>query len=499
MSSENASGLSKGAWLSLGIFGFLLVCVMATREESIEAGIRRLDLPVPKADEISAIEVKGPELQAALVKKDGAWLVYNPEQPDKKFAADEDAVKKALEGLNELRAENFVTGRAEKHADLEIGAEKGLSVRIEGKSKTLDVVFGRSAKGGGNFLRQAGSDEVFVGTGTLASAIKKDVKRWRKRKLFSTQSEDIRQIEIATPGKKPLILVGNRAEGAEKTDWSFGPGVALPADFRIDSQAIARIPTSFASLRANDFADDADAEKSGLNTGTKITATLADGSRTSLFLGNEDEKKRVYAQIEGQPQVYLLSGYSAKTFLKEQNDFRDLTVIPFEAAQVESVRIQSAGQQVEIRKQEGQFVLVSPNPAPADYELDAQGMLGKLSGIARTKGTAVALNAPASAVANPDVTIEIGLVGGETKKLLVGQQVRGAKEGGSPEFYALGEGNLIYRIAGYQKSRFEKPLDLFKKVQAPPMPPPGGGGNGLDSLPPDIRKQLEAAMRNQGM
>lgn len=498
MSSENASGLSKGAWLSLGIFGFLLVCVLATREESVEAGVRRLDLPVPKADEVSAIELKGPDLQAALVNQDGVWSVYNPEQPEKKFEADGEAVKKALEGLSELRAENFVTGRAEKHADLEIDGEKGLHVRVQGNSKSLDVVFGRSAKGGGNFIRLANSDDVFVGSGPLASALKKDVQRWRKRQLFTTKSEDIRQIEIAAPGKKPLVLVGNQAEGAENLMWSFGPGVALPADFRIDNQAIARIPSSFASLRANDFADDVDTSASGLATGAKITATLADGKKLTLLLGNEDEKKRVYAQIEGQPQVYLLSGYSAKSFLKEQNDFRDLTVIPFEANQVESVRVQGGGQLVELKKQEGQFVLVSPNPAPPGFELDVQGMMGKLSGIARTKGTSVALNAPANAVSNPEITVEVGLVGGETKKLVFGKKAPTTENGGSAEFFALGEGNLIYRVAGYQKSRFEKPLDLFKKVEAPPMPP-SGGGNGLDSLPPDIRKQLEAAMRNQGM
>lgn len=498
MSSENASGLSKGAWLSLGIFGVLFVSVLASREDTVEAGVRRLELPSLKADDINAIDIKGPDLQAGLQKENGVWSVFQPDQTERKFSADAEAVKSALDALAELRAENFVTGRAEKHADLEIDAEKGLQVRVEGAGKSLDVIFGRSAKGGGNYIRLANSDEVFVGTGSFASLVKKDMNRWRKRKLFDSKEEDVRQMDILQPGKPGLVLTGKKAEGETKPSWSFGPGVALAADFRVDGQAIARIPASFVNLRAADFADDAKPEETGLANGAKIVATFADGKKQTLVLGKEDDKKRVFAQIEGQAQVYLLSGYSAKSLLKERDDFRDLTLVPFEANQVTSVVVQSAEQRVELQKQDGQFVMVAPNPAPAGFELDVQGMLGKLSGIARTKGTSVASDAPQNAVSAPDIRVEITLASGETKKLWFGRPAPAGANGGSPEYFALGEGNLVYRVPGHQRTRFEKPLDLFKKVAPPPMPP-GGGGGGLDSLPPDIRKQLEAAMRNQGM
>jgi hypothetical protein len=53
-----------------------------------------------------------------------------------------------------------------------------------------------------------------------------------------------------------------------------------------------------------------------------------------------------------------------------------------------------------------------------------------------------------------------------------------------------------YGISKYQRDRWGKPFDLFKKVAPPPGAGGGGGIPGMENLPPDIRKQLEAQLRS---
>lgn len=501
MSSETATGLSKSAWLSLGIFGVLFALVLGTREERIEAGIRRLDLVSIEANEVQRVVVQGKDLRAALTRKGAGWQVSSGEEGAPSFAADSALVKSALDALASLSADTFVTGRAAKHADLEIDDEKGLRVQVEAGAKSLDLVFGRAGKGGGNYLRPAGSDEVFAGKGSFAALVKKDVKGWRKRKLLDAEADELSQIEIEKPGSERLVLVGTRAEGQMSRSWALSPGTSLPEGFRLDESAAGRIATSVAGLRAADFADEAKAEDVGLNEaqneGGRLTITLAEGKKIALRFGKEDDKKRVYAQIEGDPQLYLLASYSVTSSLKTLQDLRDLSILPFDAAQVERFVVQKGNDRVEVQKQEGTYALVSPNPAPAGFEFDAAGVEGKLAGITRIKASAWEASPAQTGLERPDITVEVSLVGGETRRLLIGREAKKG-EGGAQEFYVQGSDGLVYRLPSYQKGRFDNALDLFKKVAPPPMPA-GGGGSGLDSLPPELRKQLEAAMRNQGM
>ena len=509
MSSENAIGLSKGAWVSLIVFAVLLVLVAVTRETRVEVGIKKLELTTLDKAEVKRIEVSGKH--KALLTKDGAgWTVSDPTSPDKKLAAEKSSVDAALDALAELEAGAFVTGRQEKHADLEIDDDKGVRVKIESeKGPSLDVIFGRGAKGGGNYLRLAGSDEVYVGKGRFASLVKKDVNAWRKRKLLDVEADALSRVVVEPAGKAAYTLEATlEGEGdAKKKTWRFVDGIELPEGFRVDATALGRIASSLAGLRATDFAEGVSDADTGLAEGSKLTATSKDGKSWTIRFGKEDDKKRVYARVEGDEQLYLISSYSVTSMLKDKLDLRDLTLMPFEATKAERALFRSPNGTVEVVKKDGVWTLVQPESTPDGFEFDAGGVEGKLSGLSRVRGASLVDPAPAagaSGLSAPETSIEVTLEGGQSVRLAFGKEAPKLDDKGGQELFALGADGLVYRVAAFQKNRYEKPLDLFKKVEMPPMPPGGGMGGGmgmgggLDQLPPEVRKQLEQAMRQQG-
>lgn len=506
MNRENSTGLSRSAWVSLGVFAFLLVLVVVTREDRMAAGIRKLELPKIEKTEVKRVEVSGKD--SAVLEKDGAsWVVYDPKTPDNKHAAEQSSVDAALDAVGELEAGAFVTARKEKHAELEIDDDKGLRVKIDGAGTSLDLVFGRFAKGGGNYVRRAGSDEVFVGKGRLASLVKKDVNGWRKRKLLDVEADALAKVVVEPAGGGAYTIEADKGEGEGKKTWRFAEGTELPAGFRTDAMALSRVASSLASLRAADFAEDVKDEDAGLvegsESGGKVTATLDGGKSVTVRFGKEDDKKRVYARVDGDPQLYLLSGYSVKALLKDKLELRDLTLAPFEASAAERAVFQSPNGVVEVKKQDGVWTLVQPATPPPGFEFDASGVEGKLAALARARGASLVEPAPAPAatgLSSPAIAIEVTLQGGETKRIAFGNEAPKEGDKGGQEFFAHGDGGLVYRAATFVKSRYEKPLELFKKVEAPPPAPGGfpGGGGGLDQLPPEVRKQLEQALKQRG-
>ncbi len=105
----------------------------------------------------------------------------------------------------------------------------------------------------------------------------------------------------------------------------------------------------------------------------------------------------------------------------------------------------------------------------------------------------------AKAIGAGDPTIELALAGGTKQTVRFGKAVEG-----SSEVNVVGGDGLVYAINSFNKGRYDKPVELFKK---PPAPPPGMGGmggmgggmSGLENLPPDVRKKVEASLKQQGL
>lgn len=538
-----------GIVLALIVFVILLFVVIGKDDTNTKVGVKELKVEKVDKDAVQKIEVTLPPKKAAgdagpegatagaakrivLEKSGDAWKVWDADVADKKFDVDDGQIKSALDAIGEFATGDLIANKKEKHAELEIDDEKGQLVRVTAKGKTaLELVFGRAAKGGGSTVRQKDSNDVFVAKGRLGSVLKKEVGAWRKKALFDDlKADDITRVAITNADGSRIVVEGtpppppapdapdagpSASAAAAKTEWKLvePSAAALPEGFRLDKAQLARPAASFASLRAQDFADgttDATAGFDAPHTIVEASTGSAGGKKITVHFGKEDDKKRVYAKVDGDPQIYLVAGYSAKQLQKTVDDLRELTLLDARIDDVEKVTIKGTAATVVVQKKGEEWELVEPKTPPPDFE--ATQIAGQIAGILRARAARVANDAPATAFAPvggkpPGPVVEVSLKGGKKQTLKFGAPVpldaeEKAKAGDDKkkleprEYYVKGAvDDLTYVIAAFSRNRYDKPTELFKK---PPGPPPGMGGGaipGMEGLPPEVRKKLEESMK----
>jgi uncharacterized protein DUF4340 len=493
--------MKRATIIVVGVFVLLLVVFLATREREVSVGVRRLELPQIEKDKVIAVEVSG--AKSASLKKEGAgWTVADPAKPEQKHPADETQVNSALDALKELKAQDLISDKAERQAEYETDETKGLRVKIVSQAAPpLDLVVGKSAKGGGVYLRKASEKATYVAQGRFQWLVRKDVNGWRKRAILNLKPEEISELSVHPAGGEPYVIEAKTEGGG----WILKEGTKLPPGFRFDSSAAQGSVQQFASIRAQDFLDAPPSDESlGLSgEHTVLEARLKDGKKLVLHLGKEYEGKDVQtkgavaARMEGDPQVYLVPKYSATNLSRKASDLRDLTLLSFDPQKATKVVIHSPGKRTVVVKEGDSWRIVEPKKLPAGFEFDPGQVQSQLQMLKALRASHV-VESPASpaqtGLARPTTTVDIAVEGGTTQSLRFGKELKSDK---GKEAYVKGSAdNLTYAIYDAARTRFETGIELFKK---PPPPPPsaGGGMRGLENLPPDVRQKIEAQLRAQ--
>jgi hypothetical protein len=466
-----------------------------------------------KAPDEGPVEATAEPAKKVVLEKDGSgFVVYDGDKTDRRFAVDDNQLKPLLDAIGEFTTGDLIANKADKLASFEIDDAKGLRVAITTtKGKELDLIFGRAAKGGGTTVRAHGANDVFVAKGRLGAVARKEVAQWRKKAILEKKADDFTAVTIARADGSKLELVaetkeedvpapegvdaGPPPEKKKTTTWKLAPSTTLPAGFRLDDGAVTRLPGSLASLRATDFADDATDESAGFAAPhTTITARGTDGKDVVVHLGQKDDKKRVFLKVDGDKQVYLVAEYTAKNIDKGLDDLRDLALFTAKVDDIERATFVSGKTKIVVKKGADGWTLLEPKTPPADF--DVNQIASAVGQAARMR--AVRWSGDVKDAGGNDPMAELVTKAG-TQSVRFGKQIETADPANGKEFYAVGADGNVVIVNSYTRDRFTKPEELFKK---PPPPPPGmgmggSGLQGLDSLPPDIRKKLEASLKQQ--
>ncbi|HEY1101763.1 MAG TPA: DUF4340 domain-containing protein, partial [Myxococcota bacterium] len=280
----------------------------------------------------------------------------------------------------------------------------------------------------------------------------------------------------------------------KKTSWALTQPSSTPTGFRLDTQALSRLASSLASLRASDFAEVTD-DVAGFAAPHTVVTGVTSGGNVVLHLGNLDDKKRVYARVDGDSQIYLVPEFSAKNLDKRLGDLRDTNVFVGgegrSAADVVAASFVGGSERVVLKRGDGGFTVVEPKKVPEG--LDVAQAESVVASALRLKGTRIVDDASDIKAGGPSIELTFK-DGGK-------QLVRFGSDDVDNEVRIKGADGLVYGAAAALRTRYTTPIALFK---TPPAPPAGGMGGmggmgGLDSLPPDVRAKLEASMRQQGM
>ena len=487
--------MKKGTIIVVGVFVTLLVAVLATREDEVSVGVRKFQPLGIQQPQVTALEVSG--ARTARVEKDGtAWRVLDPARPEQKYVADAAQVTHALTALSELRAPDFVTDRAEAHADHALDAAQGLTLkvtRVEGPP--IELVLGKRSKSGGFYVRQAGANEVFAASGDLDAAVRKDVKAWRQHAILSLKPEEVTQLTLRSRDGAVVTFEA----GASAGEWLMVEARPVPPVFRFDPALVEQVARRLASLRAQDFLEGDAAADAATGLGgahDTVEATLKGGKAVVVHLAPAGgEGQGVAARVEGDPQVYLLAPSSADALRKRATDLRDLHLFRIVPAQVTRLTLRAGPAPVQVVREGGQWKLREPKTPPAGFTFDPAQVEALLGWLGSLRASRLLDGMPTDAqmgVSTPGVLVELSIVGAPAQRLRLGRDAP-PSGAGVKEVQARGSLDaLAYAVPEDVKTRLAQGLQLFKTPEAPP-------GlrqlQGLEQLPPELREQIEAQLR----
>lgn len=202
----------------------------------------------------------------------------------------------------------------------------------------------------------------------------------------------------------------------------------------------------------------------------------------------------VPARLEGDAQVYLLPSYAAQALAKRVAELRDLSLVSFDPQQATKVVITAGGKKTIVAKEGDTWKLVEPKSPPAGVEFEPSQVPVALESFRSARATRLVegVKDDKAGLSKPSASLEVTVPGGVQALKFGAEQTSPT---GSKELFVKGSiDGFTYAIDPYLKTRLETGVELFKK---PPPPPDFNQLRGLESLPPDVRRQLEAQLRQR--
>jgi hypothetical protein len=251
-----------------------------------------------------------------------------------------------------------------------------------------------------------------------------------KDKVFTLESDTIEALEVRAASGETTTL---KKTGA---DWQITAPEALEAD----ATAVSTITTALVALENQRTVDESPASVKdfGLDP-ARISVSFRPAGETAmqkLNVGNKTPTgSDLYARVEGQAKVFLISGYLEDSFNRTPFQLRDKSVLEFTKDNVDSLKVETAdAPAVAFARKADVWRLTVPVDAKADFNA-VDGMVSQISQ-AQMKEIVSATEPPAAdlrkyGLDKPQATVTIGQ--GSTRATLA---VGGKKEGDEGSLYA---------------------------------------------------------------
>ncbi|MGQ9916132.1 MAG: DUF4340 domain-containing protein [Bryobacteraceae bacterium] len=181
-------------------------------------------------------------------------------------------------------------------------------------------------------------------------------------KLLELKQDDITQIEIIRPGSE-TTRVEKGADGV----WRITAPEPLPGD----KDAISSLVSSAATLNADKVVEEKpeDLAVFGLKEPhARVVITLKDGKTRTVLLGDDAPVGGGgFAQVDGDPKVYLLTSWVKGGLDKLAVDLRDKRILTYDRERIVRVEVARRGESFEFSKNaQGNWVISRPRFYRAD-------------------------------------------------------------------------------------------------------------------------------------
>ena len=223
----------------------------------------------------------------------------------------------------------------------------------------------------------------------------------KRDKVFSVEADKIEEISVKSETGDRTTL---RKSGS---DWQ----IVAPAATKPDSAEVSGITSNLASLEVQRVIDEnpSDVGEYGLAQPRVDVAFKAAGQQHTLHIGRKTPPGTdLYARIDDQKRVFLISSYLDSTFNRSTFDLRDKTVLALNRDAIDGITVSTADRALKVAKAGSEWRLAEPVAARADFST-IESLISKLSTLQMKSIAAQEIKDPAEyGLDKPAATVTIG-------------------------------------------------------------------------------------------
>jgi hypothetical protein len=273
-----------------------------------------------------------------------------------------------------------------------------------------------------------------------------------KQKVFSVAADTIVELSVKPASGEETVL--KKADGS----WQ----IVQPVQAAADQAEVLGLTTNLATLEIQRVVDEnaGDLKQYGLAEPRVDVGFKATGDRDfhHLLIGDKTATGGdLYARLQNQKNVFLVSAFLESTFNRSTFDLRDKAVLTFDRNKVDSVALASLDKKVELAKSGEDWSLTRPIEARADFGT-VEGLIGRLQ-TAQMKSlvTTEAKDLEEYGLDKPDLSATIG-AGSARATLQIGKK---APDG---TLYARDASRpLVFTIEAGLVDELKKPSDDYRR------------------------------------
>ena len=247
------------------------------------------------------------------------------------YPVDSAIIQTAIEKIKSLKKEDLISQNPQKQSELEVDSAKGILVEVLGdKGKAIGAFYiGKNgANWDQNFIREKGSNDVYLVGGSVHNAFFGDPKKWKDKTIVKFDKTFVKKLQIA---KKDSGTVELTHVSASPTDTSIKEGWTLdgPEKVKIKKDKVEDVLNTMSRLQAADFETDAALSSDSMGFSKPelvVTATLQNGETKSVVFGKKKTSaNQFWAKTpDNTKAVFLAYDYNVTSMGQTLNSLKDV-------------------------------------------------------------------------------------------------------------------------------------------------------------------------------
>lgn len=215
----------------------------------------------------------GAEVTLRTDDDDGTWRVEGYYD----FPVDFGKLSTLASNLQTATIIRLVTRNPQRMERLDLGNAE-LSIGAGGAAPALSLEIGKTAEGGGRFIRFTGEDKAYLTD--LSLQVDATPRNWAQSRLLEFEAEDVAGIEIGFDGDAPPLAL---RRGDSSADWEVA---STDRAGGVKPREVTNLLNRFTSLRFTETgAPESEEATVARQEARPLTIELFDGTRYTIHLG----------------------------------------------------------------------------------------------------------------------------------------------------------------------------------------------------------------------